>query len=84
MVVNISQNSQLQFVDIEERAKELNFIISLVKNFFYKRQSNADRNINQNSQFVDFEDSLATRISTVGNDQLYLNRGSSEWLYGNY
>ena len=60
----------------------INFTIGCVKDCIYKRQSNVDMNINQNSQLMDIEASQATqinRIPTVNYAQLYPNRGSSGW-----
>ena len=57
----------------------INFIIGILKDFFYKRQSNVDTNINQNSPFVDIEVTQTTSLPTFNDAQLYPNIGGSGW-----
>ena len=57
----------------------INFTIGFIKDIFYKRQSNVDMNINQNSQFVNIEVTQATSIPTIDYVQRYPNRGGSGW-----
>ena len=58
----------------------INFTIGFIKDIFYKRRSNVDMNINQNSQFVNIEVTQATTsIPTIDYVQRYPNRGGSGW-----
>ena len=55
----------------------INFTIGCVKDCIYKRQSNVDMNINQNSQFINIE--ATTSLPTFNYAQLYPNREGSGW-----